>query len=537
MAKHIFVTGGVVSSLGKGITAASLGRLLKSRGLKVTIQKLDPYLNVDPGTMSPFQHGEVFVTDDGGETDLDLGHYERFIDESLSRDCNVTAGSVYQTIVTQERRGDFLGGTVQVIPHVTNEIKSRIIRLAEQTQPDVIITEVGGTVGDIESLPFLESIRQLRKDLGRENVCYIHVTLVPWLGASQELKTKPTQHSVQELRSIGILPDFIVCRSDRPLDESIKRKIGLFCDVEPWAVVEAVDARSIYEVPLNLSEQGLDTMVIERLELECGEPDMTDWTNFVEHSATLSKEVNIALVGKYVALPDAYLSVVESLDHAGIFHDHKVNVEWVDAESLTPEEVGEILEKMDGILVPGGFGIRGIEGKIRAARYARENLVPYLGICLGMQVAVCEFARHVAGLDGANSAEFDPVTQHPVIDLMRDQQDVADMGGTMRLGSYPCKVIADTKGHGAYGEEVIYERHRHRYEFNNAYRQQLVDAGLVISGLSPDEKLVEMIELPDHPWFVGNQGHPEFKSRPTRPAPLFRDFIGAATKRAAVRTQ
>jgi len=527
MTKHIFVTGGVVSSLGKGITAASLGRLLKSRGLKVTIQKLDPYLNVDPGTMSPFQHGEVFVTDDGGETDLDLGHYERFIDESLSRDCNVTAGSVYQTLIGKERRGDFLGGTVQVIPHVTNEIKDRVNRLAEQTKPDVIITEVGGTVGDIESLPFLEAIRQMRKDKGRDNVCYIHVTLVPWIAASSELKTKPTQHSVKELRSIGITPDFIVCRSDRPIDASIRRKIALFCDVDPKAVVSAIDARSIYEVPDNLRAQQLDEMVIERMQLECGEPDMSEWDAFVAHSAALPDEVNIALVGKYVQLPDAYLSVNEALDHAGIFHDHKVKVHWVDAESLTPEEVDQILSEMDGILVPGGFGIRGIEGKIRAACYARENKVPYFGICLGMQVAVAEFARHVAGLAGANSSEFDAVTEHPVIDLMREQHDVADMGGTMRLGAYPCKVVPDTKGFAAYGEEVIYERHRHRFEVNNAYRDALTDAGLVISGLSPDGKLVEMVELPEHPWFLGNQGHPEFKSRPTRPAPLFRDFVGA----------
>jgi len=528
--KHIFVTGGVVSSLGKGITAASLGRLLKARGLRVSIQKLDPYLNVDPGTMSPFQHGEVFVTDDGAETDLDLGHYERFIDESLTRDCNVTAGSVYQTLISRERRGDFLGGTVQVIPHVTNEIKDRMNRLAEQTEPDVILTEVGGTVGDIESLPFLEAIRQMRKDKGRENVCYIHVTLVPWIGASSELKTKPTQHSVKELRSIGIQPDFIVCRSDRPIDAGIRRKIALFCDVDPGAVISALDAKSIYRVPRNLAEQGLDEMVIDRLGLECGAPDMQEWDAFVSHSASLADEVNIALVGKYVQLPDAYLSVNESLDHAGIFHDHKVNVRWVDAESLTPEEVDQILSEMDGILVPGGFGIRGIEGKIRAACYARENKVPYLGICLGMQVAVAEFARHVAGLEGANSAEFDPATEHPVIDLMLDQQDVSDMGGTMRLGTYPCKVVPGTKGAAAYGEDLIYERHRHRYEVNNAYRDRLTDAGLVISGLSPDGKLVEMVELPDHPWFLGNQGHPEFKSRPTRPAPLFRDFIGAAVK-------
>jgi CTP synthase len=535
MAKHIFVTGGVVSGLGKGITAASLGRLLKSRDLKVTIQKLDPYLNVDPGTMSPFQHGEVFVTDDGGETDLDLGHYERFIDESLNRDCSVTAGSIYQSIITKERHGDFLGGTVQVIPHVTNEIKQRIVRLAEQTQPDVIITEVGGTVGDIESLPFLEAIRQLRKDRGRDNVCYIHVTLVPFIAASAELKTKPTQHSVKELRSIGIQPDFIVCRSERPIDAGIRRKIALFCDVDPQAVVSAEDAPSIYEVPLTLHEQGLDEMVIERLGLECGELDIEDWRAYVEHRRALERTVDIALVGKYVALPDAYLSVTEALAHAGIYHDHKVNVHWLDAESLSPEEVERQLGDYDGILVPGGFGIRGIEGKVRAARYAREKKVPYLGICLGMQVAVVEFARNVVGLAEANSAEFDPVTPHPVIDLMRDQHDVADIGGTMRLGAYPCKVKPGTKGWAAYGEEIVYERHRHRYEVNNAYRQKLADAGLVISGVSPDEKLVEMIELADHPWFVGNQGHPEFKSRPTRPAPLFRDFIGAAVAYRASR--
>jgi CTP synthase len=528
MAKHVFVTGGVVSSLGKGITAASLGRLLKSRGLKVICQKFDPYLNVDPGTMSPFQHGEVFVTDDGAETDLDLGHYERFIDESLSRDSNVTAGAIYSSIVSKERKGDFLGATVQVIPHVTNEIKDRIVRLADQHQADVVITEVGGTVGDIESLPFLEAVRQLKKDLGRENVCYIHVTLVPYINASSELKTKPTQHSVKELRSIGISPDFIVCRSDREIDESIRRKIALFCDVDPEAVVSALDAPSIYAVPLALSEQGLDSKVIDRLGLECGEPDMADWEEFVEHLLGLTETVDIALVGKYVQLPDAYLSVVESLGHAGTYWGRKVNVHWVDAEALTPEETDAILATMDGILVPGGFGIRGIEGKVRAACYARENGVPYLGICLGLQVAVVEFARHVAGLEDANSAEFNPVTPHPVIDLMLEQQDVADMGGTMRLGTYPCKVVPGTKGSEIYGEELIYERHRHRFEVNNAYRQQLVDAGLVISGLSPDERLVEMVELPGHPFFVGNQGHPEFKSRPGRPAPLFREFIGAA---------
>jgi len=535
MAKHIFVTGGVVSSLGKGITASSLGRLLKSRGLKVTIQKLDPYLNVDPGTMSPFQHGEVFVTDDGAETDLDLGHYERFIDESLTRDCSVTAGSVYQQIVTSERRGDYLGATVQVIPHVTNEIKGRIVRLAAQTEADVIITEVGGTVGDIESLPFLEAIRQLRKDLGRENVCYIHVTLVPYIAASGELKTKPTQHSVKELRSLGIQPDFIVCRSDRPIDAGIRRKIALFCDVDAKAVVSTPDAASIYEVPLTVHEQGLDTMVIERLELECGELHLDEWRDFLRQSRSLADTVDIALVGKYVALPDAYLSVNEALDHAGIFHGRKVNVHWLDAESLSPAEVESSLADFDGILVPGGFGIRGIEGKVCAARWARENGVPYLGVCLGMQVAVVEFARHIAGLPGANSAEFDAETSDPVIDIMADQHDVRDVGGTMRLGSYPCMVVPGTKGHAAYGADVIHERHRHRYEVNNAYRDRLVEAGLVISGLSPDGRLVEMVELPDHPWFVGSQGHPEFKSRPTRPAPLFRDFIGAAIAHCADR--
>jgi CTP synthase len=529
MAKNIFVTGGVTSSLGKGITAASLGRLLKSRGVRVRIQKLDPYLNVDPGTMSPFQHGEVFVTDDGAETDLDLGHYERFIDENLSRDCNVTAGSIYSSIIGKERHGDFLGATVQVIPHVTNEIKDRIRRVAsDQEKPDVIITEVGGTVGDIEGLPFIEAIRQLKKDLGAENVCYIHVTLVPYIGVSGELKTKPTQHSVKELRSIGIQPDFIVCRSDRPIDEGIRRKIALFCDVEPAEVISAMDAPSIYDVPMNLRAQGLDEMVIERLGLECGPLDLKEWEDFVEHSHSLTEEVDIALVGKYVQLPDAYLSVNEALDHAGVFHDRKVNVHWVDAESLTPEETESVLDTMDGILVPGGFGIRGIEGKVRAARYCRERKVPYFGICLGLQVAVVEFARHVAGLEDANSAEFNPVTPHPVIDLMRDQVEVADMGGTMRLGLYPCRVSPGTAGHTAYAADLIYERHRHRYEVNNAYREQLIEAGLIVSGISPDGRLVEMIELPDHPWFVGNQGHPEFKSRPTRPAPLFRDFIGAA---------
>ena len=526
--KHIFVTGGVVSSLGKGITAASLGRLLKSRGLNVVLQKLDPYLNVDPGTMSPFQHGEVFVTDDGAETDLDLGHYERFIDESLRRDCNVTAGSVYQTLINKERHGDFLGGTVQVIPHVTNEIKGRINRLAEESGADVVITEVGGTVGDIESLPFIEAIRQMRKDKGRENVCYIHVTLVPFLQASKELKTKPTQHSVQELRSIGVLPDFIVCRSERELNEDIIRKIALFCDVENDSVLSALDAPSIYAIPEALRKQGFDEKVLDRLGMKAGELELAEWDSYVERSLTQKPTVKIALVGKYVSLPDAYLSVHEALTHAGVFHGHSVEVEWVDSENITPDEVAQELGAFDGILVPGGFGSRGSEGKMAAAQYARENKVPYFGICLGMQMAVAEFARNVAGLEGANSVEFDPATPYPVIDLMHTQEGVKDMGGTMRLGSYPCKVKPGTKAFAAYGSEDIAERHRHRFEVNNDYREQLEAAGLIISGVSPDGSLVEMVELEDHPWFVGNQGHPEFKSRPTRPAPLFRDFIGAA---------
>lgn len=528
MAKHIFVTGGVVSSLGKGITAASLGRLLKSRGIKVVMQKLDPYLNVDPGTMSPFQHGEVFVTDDGAETDLDLGHYERFIDESLSQNANVTAGSVYQTLITKERRGDFLGGTVQVVPHVTNEIKGRILRLAQESQADVVITEVGGTVGDIESHPFIEAIRQMRKEVGRANACYIHVTLVPYLNASKELKTKPTQHSVQQLRSIGIQPDFIVCRSEHELNEDIFRKIALFCDVDNDAVMAALDAPSIYAVPRALREQEFDVRVLDRLGIVAGERQMGEWDAYVDKLHTFTENVRIALVGKYVSLPDAYLSVHEALDHAGVYHSHNVEVEWIDSEELTAEQVTELLANFDGILVPGGFGYRGAEGKIAAAQYARVKKVPYFGICLGMQMAVAEFARNVAGFPGANSTEFEPATEHPVIDLMRDQYGVADMGGTMRLGSYPCIVKEGTKAFEAYGKTDITERHRHRFEVNNEYREALEAAGMVISGLSPDGSLVEMIELPDHPWFVGNQGHPEFKSRPTRPAPLFRDFIGAA---------
>ncbi len=514
--------------MGKGITGASLGRLLKSRGLKVSIQKFDPYLNVDPGTMSPFQHGEVFVTDDGAETDLDLGHYERFVDENLTRDSNVTAGSVYYNVIRKERKGDYLGGTVQVIPHITNEIKERISRVARNPDVDVVITEIGGTVGDIESLPFLEAIRQFRKDIGRNNVIYIHVTLIPFINASGELKTKPTQHSVNELRSIGIQPDIIVCRSDRAISQELKDKIALFTDVEPKAVISCVDAPHIYFVPLNLRDEGLDRLVVDKLELEAGSLELTEWTDLTERVKKASGTVRIALVGKYVQLQDAYLSVVEALRHAAIHHGRNLEVIWVDAESLRREEITSRLNTADGILVPGGFGIRGIEGKILACRHARENGIPYLGLCLGLQVAVAEFARHVAGMVGANSSEFDPSTNYPVIDLLPEQKDVADMGGTMRLGASPTKLVAGTKAHAAYGEEIIYERHRHRYEVNNIYRSKLLEAGLVIGGMTPDGRLVELIELGDHPWFVACQYHPEFKSRPTKPHPLFRDFVAAA---------
>lgn len=532
MAKHIFITGGVVSSLGKGITAASLGRLLKSRGLKVTVQKLDPYLNVDPGTMSPYQHGEVFVTDDGAETDLDLGHYERFIDENLKRDSNVTAGSVYWSIVTKERRGAFLGGTVQVIPHVTNEIKERILRLGKENKTDVVITEIGGTVGDIESLPFLEAIRQFKKDIGKENVFYIHVTLIPYLNASAELKTKPTQHSVKELRSIGIQPDAIVCRSESPINDDIKRKIALFCDIDFDAVISAVDVDTIYEVPLILRAEGLDEIVVEHLRLDGKEANLSEWESLVKRIKSLKENITIALVGKYVQLPDAYLSIVESLKHAGFYHEVDVEIQWVDAEMMGPEEVERKLANVDGILVPGGFGIRGVEGKISAVKYARENNTPFLGICLGMQCAVAEFARNVVGLKDANSSEFDSTTPYPVIDLLPEQKDIEDKGGTMRLGLYPCKIDKGTKTGEAYKDEVVYERHRHRYEVNNIYRQSLVDNGLVLSGLSPDGRLVEIVELANHPWFVACQFHPEFKSRPTKPHPIFRDFIGAAIEKS-----
>ena len=526
--KYIFITGGVVSSLGKGITAASLGRLLKSRGLSVAIQKLDPYINVDPGTMSPFQHGEVFVTADGAETDLDLGHYERFIDEDLTQLSNVTAGKIYWSIITKERRGDFLGRTVQVIPHVTNEIKERILQVAKERRVDVVIVEVGGTVGDIESLPFLEAIRQLKGELGREHCLYVHVTLVPYIKASRELKTKPTQHSIKELRSLGIQPDIIVCRSEQPLPEEVRTKIALFCDIDPRAVIPNQDVETIYEVPLLLEEAGLDQIVMEKLNLPAGERDLAEWRAMVERMRHPRHEVEIAVVGKYVAAPDAYLSVVEALTHGGAAHDTRVKIRWVPSEDLEHQPADRILDGVDGILVPGGFGSRGVEGMVVAARYARERKIPYFGICLGMQVAVIEIARNVCGLEGANSSEFDPDTPHPVVDLMPDQADVDNLGGTMRLGLYPCVLEEGSLSRELYGEAVVYERHRHRFELNNAYRSVLADAGLRFVGASPDGRLVEMVELPDHPWFIGCQFHPEWRSRPNRPHPLYRGFVGAA---------
>ena len=532
MTKHIFVTGGVVSSLGKGITAASLGRLLKARGYKVMMQKADPYLNVDPGTMSPFQHGEVFVTEDGKETDLDLGHYERFIDENLTRQSNFTTGLIYQSLIRRERAGDFLGGTVQVIPHVTNEIKSRFLRIEEQTGADVVITELGGTIGDIEGQSFVEAIRQFRKEKGHGNTLVIHVSLVPYIAAAHEVKTKPTQHSVKELRSMGIQPDLIVCRSDHEVEASIRAKIAHFCDVDEDCVFENSDCPSIYDVPRHLAAQGFDTKVLEKLGLEPRESDLSDWDHFTDrmHAANAKDDVTeIKVVGKYTQPPDAYLSVIEALHHSGVYYGRHVNITLVDGEELTPENVDEVLAGADGILVPGGFGQRGVEGKILSAHKARTEKIPYLGVCLGLQVAVCEFARNAADMPGANSAEFAPECTYPVIDLMPDQKDVDDKGGTMRLGAYPCKVVGPLAKE-AYGEELVYERHRHRYEVNNAFRKQLQDAGLVIGGLSPDDRLVEMIELPEavHPWFVASQAHPEFKSRPTRPAPLFREFTRAA---------
>jgi CTP synthase len=526
MPKHIFVTGGVASSLGKGLTASSLGRLLKLRGLRVTMQKLDPYINVDPGTMNPFEHGEVFVTDDGGETDLDLGHYERFIDENLSRNSNATTGSIYQAVLAAERRGDYLGKTVQVIPHITDEIKRRIHRLATD-DVDVVITEVGGTVGDIEILPFLEAIRQFRKDAGRDNVCYLHVTLVPFIGPSGEQKTKPTQHSVTELRSRGIQPDIIVCRSEEPLSPNLKRKISNLCDVDERAVVNAADARNIYELPLILHEEGLDDVVCETLRLDAP-IDLTDWETVVAKVEAASRPVRIGLIGKYVELPDAYLSVVESLKHAGFHHGAAIQIDWIQAEEVEGLLAAGRLADLDGMVIPGGFGPRGIEGKIAAAEYARINGIPCLGLCLGMQVMTIEFARHVLGLADANSTEFDAATHHPVIDLMIDQRDIADKGGTMRLGAYYAVLQPGSQVATAYGEMVVSERHRHRYEFNYNYRARFEAAGFACSGTSPDKRLVEFIELPGHPFWVGTQAHPEFKSRPDRPHPLFRELVGAA---------
>ena len=526
--KYIFVTGGVVSSLGKGITAASLGRLLKNRGLKVNMQKIDPYLNIDPGTMSPYQHGEVFVTDDGAETDLDLGHYERFTDINLSKNSSVTTGKIYWAVISKERKGDYLGGTVQVIPHITNEIKSRIYRVGREGNPDVVITEIGGTVGDIESLPFLEAIRQIKYEVGSENVLFIHVTLVPYLGKAGELKTKPTQHSVKELRSIGIQPDIIVCRTEKPLSRELKDKIGLFCNIDGNAVVQNIDADTLYAVPLLLNKEGLDTLVVKKLNLRCSEPDLDEWIAMVESIRNPKHKVKIALVGKYVELHDAYLSVAEALGHGGIANETEVEIDWVNSCDVTPDNYKDILKDADGILVPGGFGNRGVEGKILAARYARENKVPYFGICLGMQIAVIEYARNVLGLEKAHSTELDPNTPYGVISLMPEQADIDEMGGTMRLGLYPCKIAENTKAYKAYQDELIFERHRHRYEFNNEYREKMIEKGMILSGISPDERLVEIIELKDHPWFVGCQFHPEFKSRPNRPHPLFKDFIKAA---------
>jgi CTP synthase len=533
--KYVFVTGGVVSGLGKGIVAASLGRLLKAHGLTVQVQKFDPYLNVDPGTMSPFQHGEVFVTEDGAETDLDIGHYERFVDENMSRVSSHTAGGVWDAVLRKERKGEFLGATVQVIPHITNEIKARIRRVTETEPVDVVITEIGGTVGDIESLPFLEAIRQFRREAGAENVCYVHVTLVPFLDAAGELKTKPTQHSVNELRRIGIHPDVIVARSREKISEDIREKIALFADVDPRAVIANPDVPDVYLVPQALQAEGLDQLVAERLRLDTAPADLGEWLDLEERIASRTGEVTIALVGKYVKLHDAYLSVHEALKHAGVHHGVSVNVRWVDAENMSYEEAVASLDEVDGVLVPGGFGSRGWEGKILACRVARERGIPYLGICLGMHVAVSEFARHVLGLEGANSTEMDPETPYPVIDLLPEQKEVEDLGGTMRLGAQAVEVAQGTRAREAYGEPVIHERHRHRYEVNNHYRPRLVEGGLAVSGTFQEGKLVEIVELPEHPWFVASQFHPEFKSRPTRPAPLFRDFVGAALARSQER--
>ena len=528
MTKYIFVTGGVVSSLGKGIVAASVGRVLKNRGLKVTLQKFDPYLNVDPGTMSPYQHGEVFVTEDGAETDLDLGHYERFIDVNLGQYSNVTAGRVYSSIIEKERRGDYLGGTVQVIPHVTNEIKSRVLLAGESSDADVVITEIGGTTGDIESLPFLEAIRQIRSDLGRENVCFIHCTLLPYIKAAGEMKTKPTQQSVKELRGLGIQPDIIVVRNELALNDELRAKISLFCDIPKQNVIESRDVSNLYQLPVNLKEQKIDDIVLNHFGLTAPEADMTEWLSLVDRVDNLKENVRIALVGKYVELHDAYISVVESLKHAGYKHNAKVKIDWIQSEDITEENVHEYLKDADGILVPGGFGDRGVEGKITTIKYARENNVPFFGICLGMQLAAVEFARNVCGLTGAHSSELDPNTPYPIINLLADQENVVEMGGTLRLGSYPCTLAEGSVAHKEYGEINITERHRHRYEFNNFYRDRLTDKGMVLSGVSPDGKLVEIVEIPEHPWFVAGQFHPEFKSRPEKAHPLFAGFIKAS---------
>lgn len=532
MTKFIFVTGGVVSSIGKGIVAASLGRLLKSRDYSVSILKLDPYINVDPGTMSPFQHGEVFVTQDGAETDLDLGHYERFTDTSMSRLNSVTTGLIYQSVINRERRGDYNGGTVQVIPHITNEIKDRIVRVAKETNPSAVITEIGGTVGDIESLPFLEAIRQLRKEVGRRNVLYMHVTLLPWIASAGEMKTKPTQHSVKELRSIGIQPDILVCRSDRPIPVGLKQKLSEFCDVAVECVIPAPDARSIYEVPVILEREGLAEQVLDLLQMEQRQPNLQEWETMVERMYTPKYSVEIAIVGKYVRLSDAYLSVVESLRHAAIATHGDLRLRWVNSEALETEPAENYLSGVDGIIVPGGFGSRGIDGKIAAIKYARDRQIPFLGLCLGMQCSVIEWARNVEGLSHANSAEFDPNTNDPVINLLPEQQDVVDLGGTMRLGLYPCRILPNTLAFQLYQEEVIYERHRHRYEFNNVYRNQLLDSGYLVSGTSPDGRLVEIVEYSQHPFFIACQFHPEFQSRPNAPHPLFKGFVNAAISQA-----
>ena len=533
MTKYIFVTGGVVSSIGKGIVAASLGRLLKNRGLKVAIQKFDPYINVDPGTMSPYQHGEVFVTDDGTETDLDLGHYERFIDINLNQYSNVTTGKVYSEVLKKERRGDYLGATVQVIPHITNEIKDKIRRAGELTDADIVITEVGGTVGDIESLPFLEALRQMKADMGANNVLYIHTTLIPYLKAAGELKTKPTQHSVKELRSLGIQPNILVVRTEEELPSGIKDKLALFCDVKPNAVIESRDVETLYTIPLYLQAQGMDDLVLDHFGIQCPEADMTDWRALENKVLNLKGKVTVGLVGKYVSLPDAYLSIVEALKHAGYAHDTEIDIRWIDAEEVDDQNVADYLADVDGVLVPGGFGSRGLIGKIAAIRYAREHKLPFFGICLGMQLACIEFARNVVGIHDADTGEENPACPHKIIDLLPDQEAEGDLGGTLRLGLYPCRLVEGTLAHQLYGQEVVQERHRHRYEFNNAYRERLAAAGLTFSGLSPDGRLVEIVEIKDHPFFIAAQFHPEFISRPNRPQAIFDGFVAACQAQQA----